>query len=122
MPGAVRVVRKVLARLVPHRALFALAVLEVTAIGLLELAKPWPLKLVVDSVLGGKRHSRCNPTRHQVHHLVARHVGGKRGHLHSLGLQVAVLGPSGGQYGLHRFGFSVGQHQRREEIDAFEKA
>jgi ATP-binding cassette subfamily B protein/subfamily B ATP-binding cassette protein MsbA len=55
MPGAVRVVRKVLARLVPHRALFALAVLEVTAIGLLELAKPWPLKLVVDSVLGGKR-------------------------------------------------------------------
>ena len=49
------VLRKVLARLTPYRALFLLAVLQVVAIGVLELAKPWPLKLVVDNVLGGQR-------------------------------------------------------------------
>ena len=51
----VTVLRKVLARLAPYRALFLLAVLQVVAIGVLELAKPWPLKLVVDNVLGGQR-------------------------------------------------------------------
>ena len=51
----VTVLRKVLARLTPYRALFLLAVLQVVAIGVLELAKPWPLKLVVDNVLGGQR-------------------------------------------------------------------
>jgi ATP-binding cassette subfamily B protein/subfamily B ATP-binding cassette protein MsbA len=53
MSGTLPVVAKVLRRLRPHRALFAGAVLQVLAIGLLELAKPWPLKVVVDVVLGG---------------------------------------------------------------------
>jgi ATP-binding cassette subfamily B protein/subfamily B ATP-binding cassette protein MsbA len=53
MRGTLPVVLKVLARLRPHRGLFVLAVLQVLATGLLELAKPWPLKIVVDNVLGG---------------------------------------------------------------------
>jgi ATP-binding cassette subfamily B protein/subfamily B ATP-binding cassette protein MsbA len=52
--GTVHLARNVLRRLAPHRGLFALAVLQVLVIGLLELAKPWPLKVVVDGVLGGK--------------------------------------------------------------------
>jgi ATP-binding cassette subfamily B protein/subfamily B ATP-binding cassette protein MsbA len=52
MRGTVPVVLKVLARLQPHRALFAVAVAQVLLIGFLELAKPWPLKVVVDDVLG----------------------------------------------------------------------
>jgi len=51
MRGTLPVVLKVLARLRPHRALFATAVLQVLLIGLLELAKPWPLKVVLDNVL-----------------------------------------------------------------------
>ena len=43
------VLRKVLSRLTPYRALFLLAVLQVIAIGVLELAKPWPLKVVAVS-------------------------------------------------------------------------
>ena len=50
----VTVLRKVLARLAPYRGLFLLAVLQVIAIGFLELAKPWPLKVVVDNVLAGR--------------------------------------------------------------------
>jgi ATP-binding cassette subfamily B protein len=52
--GTVRLLRKVLGRLAPHAGLFAGAVAQVLAIGLLELAKPWPLKVVVDNVLGGR--------------------------------------------------------------------
>jgi len=48
------VLRKVLSRLTPYRGLFLLAVVQVVAIGVLELAKPWPLKVVVDDVLGGR--------------------------------------------------------------------
>jgi ATP-binding cassette subfamily B protein/subfamily B ATP-binding cassette protein MsbA len=54
MRGTLPVVVEVLRRLRPHRTLFAIAVLQVIAVGLLELAKPWPLKMVVDNVLGGK--------------------------------------------------------------------
>ncbi len=54
MSGTLPVVGKVLRRLRPHRWLFASAVLQVLVIGFLELAKPWPLKIVVDNVLGGK--------------------------------------------------------------------
>jgi ATP-binding cassette subfamily B protein/subfamily B ATP-binding cassette protein MsbA len=54
MVQTLRVIRKVLARLAPYRWPFVFAVLQVLAIGALELAKPWPLKLVVDSVLGGQ--------------------------------------------------------------------
>ncbi len=54
MRGTLPVVLKVLRRLRPHRALFAIAVVQVLLIGVLELAKPWPLKVVVDDVLGGK--------------------------------------------------------------------
>src|SRR5262249_43202806 len=53
MRGTLPVVLKVLARLRPHRGLFTLAVVQVLAIGVLELAKPWPLKGVLDHVLGG---------------------------------------------------------------------
>lgn len=54
MGGTLRVVAKVLRRLRPYRALFGLAVLQVVLMAALELAKPWPLKVVVDGVLGGK--------------------------------------------------------------------
>jgi ATP-binding cassette subfamily B protein/subfamily B ATP-binding cassette protein MsbA len=51
--STLRLVAKVLQRLRPYRWAFAGAVLQVLLIGLLELAKPWPLKIVVDDVLGG---------------------------------------------------------------------
>src|SRR5207245_3659457 len=54
MGNTVRLVRKILGRLVPYRWLFASALLQVLLIGVLELAKPWPLKIVVDDVLGGR--------------------------------------------------------------------
>lgn len=49
----IRTAARVVRRLRPYRLLFVLAVLQVLGIGLLELAKPWPLKVVVDNVLGG---------------------------------------------------------------------
>ncbi len=54
MGGTVRLLRKVLRRLLPYGGLFFGAVLQVVLIGFLELAKPWPLKVVVDNVLGGR--------------------------------------------------------------------
>ena len=53
MRGTLRLLRKVFRRLRPYGGLFAAAVLQVLLIGFLELAKPWPLKVVVDNVLGG---------------------------------------------------------------------
>jgi len=50
--STLRVVAKVLRRLRPYRLAFTIAVLQVLLIGVLELAKPWPLKVVVDNVLG----------------------------------------------------------------------
>jgi ATP-binding cassette subfamily B protein/subfamily B ATP-binding cassette protein MsbA len=50
--GTLRVVGKVLRRLRPYRWAFTVAILQVLLIGVLELAKPWPLKIVVDNVLG----------------------------------------------------------------------
>ncbi len=52
MSSTFRVVGKVLRRLQPYRLAFTVAVLQVLLIGVLELAKPWPLKVVVDNVLG----------------------------------------------------------------------
>jgi len=52
--GTLRVVGKVLRRLRPYRWAFTVAIIQVLLIGLLELAKPWPLKVVVDNVLGGR--------------------------------------------------------------------
>lgn len=54
MGGTLRVVGKVLRRLGPYRWAFTGAILQVLLIGLLELAKPWPLKVVVDNVLSGR--------------------------------------------------------------------
>ncbi len=54
MGGTLRVVAKVLRRLRPYRLAFVLAILQVLLVGILELAKPWPLKVVVDNVLGGR--------------------------------------------------------------------
>jgi ATP-binding cassette subfamily B protein/subfamily B ATP-binding cassette protein MsbA len=54
MGDTARLVRKVLRRLGPYRGLFLIAIAQVLAIGVLELAKPWPLKIVVDNVLGGQ--------------------------------------------------------------------
>jgi ATP-binding cassette subfamily B protein/subfamily B ATP-binding cassette protein MsbA len=54
MMQTLRLARKVLRRLAPYGGLFAGAIAQVLAIGLLELAKPWPLKVVVDNVLGGR--------------------------------------------------------------------
>jgi ATP-binding cassette, subfamily B, bacterial len=52
--GTVRLLRKVLRRLGPYGGRFAAAVIQVLVIGFLELAKPWPLKVIVDDVLGGR--------------------------------------------------------------------
>src|SRR5262249_771002 len=52
--GTLRVVGKVLRRLRPYRWAFTVAIIQVLLIGLHELAKPWPLKVVVDNVLGGR--------------------------------------------------------------------
>jgi ATP-binding cassette, subfamily B, bacterial len=49
--GTLRVIGKVLRRLRPYRWAFAFAVFQVLMVGVLELAKPWPLKVVVDNVL-----------------------------------------------------------------------
>ncbi len=46
--------RKVLIYLKPYRHAFIFALLQLLLIGVLELAKPWPIKLVLDNVLGGK--------------------------------------------------------------------
>jgi ATP-binding cassette, subfamily B, bacterial len=46
--------RKLLPYLRPHRGQLAWALLQVFLIAGFELLKPWPLKLVVDNVLGGK--------------------------------------------------------------------
>src|SRR5262245_5217074 len=54
MGGSLRLVRRVLGRLVPYRGALAFAILQVLAIGVLELAKPWPLQIVVDHVLGDR--------------------------------------------------------------------
>ena len=53
MPQTVRLLRKILGRLLPYSGLFVWAIVQVLAIGALELAKPWPLKIVVDNVLAG---------------------------------------------------------------------
>src|SRR5689334_8764047 len=53
MRGTFRLLRKVLRRLVPYGGPFVGAIVQVLLIGVLELAKPWPLKVVVDNVLGG---------------------------------------------------------------------
>lgn len=53
MGGTLRLARKVLGRLRPYRLLFTSAILQVFLMGFLELAKPWPLKIVIDNVLGG---------------------------------------------------------------------
>ncbi|MEW6442458.1 MAG: ABC transporter ATP-binding protein [bacterium] len=46
--------RRILAYLWPYRLAFVTALAQVFLISLLELAKPWPLKVVIDHVLGGK--------------------------------------------------------------------
>ncbi|MCU0589512.1 MAG: ABC transporter ATP-binding protein/permease [Syntrophobacteraceae bacterium] len=47
-------IRKILPYLRPYRAPFALALSQVFMISGLELLKPWPLKMIIDSVLGDK--------------------------------------------------------------------
>jgi ABC-type multidrug transport system fused ATPase/permease subunit len=49
--------RQVFASLQPYRALFGFALAQVVLIGGIELLKPWPLKLIIDNVLGGRRLS-----------------------------------------------------------------
>lgn len=48
------IVRRTAAYLWPYRWRVGLAFLQVAAISALELLKPWPLQIVIDSVLGGK--------------------------------------------------------------------
>src|SRR2546427_12279661 len=54
MRGTLGLARKVRGRLAPYGGLFVAAVAQVLAIGFLELAKPWPLKVIVDNVIGGR--------------------------------------------------------------------
>jgi ATP-binding cassette subfamily B protein/subfamily B ATP-binding cassette protein MsbA len=46
--------RKVLPYLRPCRGAFVLALVQLLVINALELVKPWPLKIVIDDVLGGR--------------------------------------------------------------------
>jgi ATP-binding cassette subfamily B protein/subfamily B ATP-binding cassette protein MsbA len=46
--------RQVFASLRPYRALFSFALAQVALIAGAELLKPWPLKLIIDQVLGGQ--------------------------------------------------------------------
>jgi ATP-binding cassette subfamily B protein len=48
------ILRRTTAYLWPYRWQVALALLQVAAISALELLKPWPLQIVVDTVLGGR--------------------------------------------------------------------
>jgi ATP-binding cassette subfamily B protein/subfamily B ATP-binding cassette protein MsbA len=48
------ILRRTAAYLWPYRWRTALALLQVASISALELLKPWPLQIVIDSVLGGK--------------------------------------------------------------------
>src|SRR5881628_2387021 len=52
MRKTLRLIAKILRRLAPYRWLFVSAIVQVLLIGALELVKPWPLKIVVDNVLG----------------------------------------------------------------------
>lgn len=52
MASALR--RQVLASLRPYRTQFFIAVSQVVLITCAELLKPWPLKVIIDNVLGGK--------------------------------------------------------------------
>jgi ATP-binding cassette subfamily B protein/subfamily B ATP-binding cassette protein MsbA len=52
MASALR--RQVFASLRPYRAQFSFAVLQVALITVAELLKPWPLKIIIDHVLGDK--------------------------------------------------------------------
>jgi len=53
-PRRFPLIRTVAHYLRPHRLGFAFALLQVVLISACELLKPWPLKIVVDNVLGGK--------------------------------------------------------------------
>jgi ATP-binding cassette subfamily B protein/subfamily B ATP-binding cassette protein MsbA len=53
MRGSLR--RQILALLLPHRWLFLFALSQVVLIAAAELLKPWPLKVIIDNVLGQKR-------------------------------------------------------------------
>lgn len=46
-------IRRALSYLWPYRRAFALALVQVLVLSALELARPWPLKIVIDTVLGG---------------------------------------------------------------------
>jgi ATP-binding cassette subfamily B protein/subfamily B ATP-binding cassette protein MsbA len=48
------ILRRTAAYLWPYRWRVGIALLQVAAISALELLKPWPLQIVIDSVLGGK--------------------------------------------------------------------
>jgi ATP-binding cassette subfamily B protein/subfamily B ATP-binding cassette protein MsbA len=52
MRQTLRLLRKILRRLAPYRVAFVGSVAQVLLIGVLELVKPWPLKVIVDDVLG----------------------------------------------------------------------
>jgi len=51
--GTVRVYSQSVRYLRPYTGRFALAVAEVLLIGAVEVLKPWPLKIVIDNVVGG---------------------------------------------------------------------
>ena len=53
--GTARIYAQVLTEMRRHAGRLALAVAEVLVISLLEVLKPWPLKVVIDSVLGGAK-------------------------------------------------------------------
>ncbi len=55
MTGTARIYLRVLAEMRRHAWRLAAAIAEVLLISALEVLKPWPLKVVIDSVLGGAR-------------------------------------------------------------------
>ncbi|HVQ76558.1 MAG TPA: ABC transporter ATP-binding protein [Candidatus Binatia bacterium] len=53
-PGVGAVIRRGLHYLGPYRLVFGLALLQVFLMSALELARPWPLQVVIDHLLGGQ--------------------------------------------------------------------
>ena len=57
--GTARIYAQVVAEMRRHAGRLALAVAEVLVLSALEVLKPWPLKIVIDNVLGGAQPQLC---------------------------------------------------------------
>jgi hypothetical protein len=63
--GTVKLYREVLGRMRPHLGTLIFAIASVAAASLVEVLKPWPLKIVIDNVLRGAPPRSGLPSGHQ---------------------------------------------------------